>query len=144
LQGIRPTQNLFLLIHRGDVACDRNLTDQNTLGVQQRRRLESDPDELTTPLAPLGGRCGRTSRANALEQARIIGLGEICGMQCAQRLTDGFLCGKAVQRGRFPVPVRDHRIQVLDDNGLAALLEDLREISGARLRSLVRGTGNAV
>ena len=65
-------------------------------------------------------------------------------MQFAQRVTDGLLCGKTVQRRRFPVPIRDHRVQVFDDNGLAALFEHLREVTGARLRSLVLGTINAV
>ena len=43
--------------------------------------------------------------ANPLEKALVVGLGEFGGMQLAQRLTDGFLCGKAVQGSRFPVPV---------------------------------------
>ena len=44
-------------------------------------------------------------------------------LQLAQRLTDGLLRGKAIQRGRFPVPVGNHRVQVLDDHGFAAVFE---------------------
>jgi hypothetical protein len=58
------------------------------------------------------------------------------------RLTDGFLSGKAVHRCRFSIPVRDHRVQVLDDDGLAALIEHLREFTGAPLGSLIRATLN--
>jgi hypothetical protein len=65
-------------------------------------------------------------------------------VQLAQRLTDGLLSGKTVQGGRFPVPVSDHRVQVLDNHGFAAVFEHLREVTGARFRSLVFGTVNSV
>ncbi len=65
-------------------------------------------------------------------------------MQLAQRLTDGLLSGITVQRGRFPVPVSDHRVQVLDNHSFAAVFEYLREVMGTRFRSLVLGTLNPV
>src|ERR1700722_8762430 len=65
-------------------------------------------------------------------------------MQPPQRPTDGLLRGKTLQQSRLPIPIRDHRVQVFDDNRLAALFEHLHEVTGARLRSLVLGTINAV
>jgi hypothetical protein len=78
-----------------------------------------------------------TSSVNALTARN-------CAMQIAQRLTRGLLSGKTVQGGRFPVPVGDHRVQVLDDHGFTAVLEYLREVACSLLRSVVSGTKTSV
>ncbi|MGD0505140.1 MAG: hypothetical protein ABSD02_20605 [Steroidobacteraceae bacterium] len=44
----------------------------------------------------------------------------------------------------MPVPVRDHGVQVFDDDGLAALFEHLREVTRTHFRALVRNILDAV
>src|SRR5579863_8545892 len=83
-------------------------------------------------------------RTNAREQSCIVGLGEIAGMQLGQWLADGLLRGKPIQGGCLPVPVGDHRVQVLHDDCFAALLKRLGEVTGARLGSLFLGAVNVI
>ena len=77
-----------------------------------------------------------------MENAGVIGIGQVGSMELAERLAHGFLRGKAIQGGCFAVPVGNDRIQVLDDDGFPGLFEHLLEFARACLRLPVFGTAN--
>src|ERR1700733_14655584 len=143
---IVAAQALFGAMQRRDVPGDRNLPYQFAVGVQQWRGLEGDSDDFAVLFAPLGETRRHKPGAYPLQNARVIHIGEVGGMQLAQRLTHGFVRGKPIQGGCFAVPICDDRIQILNDDGLAGLLEHLREnlikAMRSRLRMPVRGTAN--
>ena len=139
---LRGAQCFFCTMQRGYVTRDGDLADQFAFRIQQRRGLEGDANNFSALLTPLGGSRRRAARADTGKNAGVIGIGEIGGVQLAQWLTDGFLCGVAIQGGSFVVPVRDDRVQVLDDDGFAGVLEHLLELAGVRLHVPILGTSN--
>jgi len=126
-QGVLGGEQLRHVAHHGDFA------DEPALGIEQRRGPDRYTYDLTVSLPALGRGRRWLSGADALQNACVIGLRETCGVQLPQRLSDGFLGGIAVKGHRFAIPVGDHRVHVLDDDGLADLREHLLERACALL-----------